>query len=210
MNLDMLPTLAALLVCVFATILVSYRQITPIIYLGILFASFFIADQVIADTELGEFCYFIKPPNAPQDNGYEKMWLVERGTPGSGKFDSSGFHQDIHGVRTPMYATSYRYTDAISGAVMYGRVAYGILGNIHGAIHNAIMDDPRAMFLEPKMALFKSISTMIENPDLPGRLVGLFIANVIHHDGDHVVIEHNTKAEAGVIYSIDCATIPEV
>jgi hypothetical protein len=161
--------------------------------------------QVNADTVIGERCYAVEPHGAPQDNGTEKLYVVERGVAGSGIFDSVGYHQDLAGLRTPIHVTSIRVIDSVTGAIQYNRVAFGVLGDVSREISYANLGNVYAMFyFAHNMANFVSYSTLVD--DQAGNVRGTFRTDVWHHDLPTVEVVPAFNAQPwGVIYSITCS-----
>ena len=162
-----------------------------------------ISAQVNADTVIGERCYAIEPAGAPQDNGIEKLYVVERGAAGSGIFDSVGYHQDLAGLRTPIHVTSIRVIDSVTGIVQYNRVAFGVLGDIAREIAYANLNNVYAMFyFAHSLATFVSYSTLVD--DQAGNVRGTFRTDVWSHDFSTVRAGPAFNTLPGVIYSIPC------
>lgn len=151
---------------------------------------------------IGEVCYSIYPPNAPQDNAVEKLYVVQR-IADPKIFDSVGYHEDSQNIRTPIHATSYYDTDL----GVYTRTAYGVLGNIRGELYNADQDDVFNMFYsKPRTAIFLSHSSLSKNQDT-GMLEGTFKADVWHHDFEFIQMVPGMNNSYGVIRQIDCNDI---
>ena len=162
-----------------------------------------------ADTVIGSRCYFIEPPNAPQDNAWEKMWVIERSrTPEENRvFDSKGIHFDSNGVNTSMHATS-ELTIASDGTAVFTRFAFGVLGAIDEETEHAKRGDAEAISdMESSIAIFTSQSTLHA---INGRLEGTFVAQVWHHDFDHVELYSGTNESPGIIIGVPCSQIGEI
>jgi hypothetical protein len=171
---------------------------------NIIFILLLLPVLTMAETAVGVRCYSVEPALAPGDNATERMFVVERGDPGSGVFDSVGVHEDLQGIRTPIHATSRKLHDPITGAVSYSRAAYVVLGNIAEELELAQSLDVEGMFnLSHKFCVVVSYSSLYDVGS--GSVSGSFRADAFCHDSDTVALGPSAfNTGPGLIYSVPC------